>query len=247
MKRKIIAGICALFLFAVSFPAVMHIAGSVNAAGTLVEPSGEKVIDFAINAYSGVDPSDIFVITGSHQLYQCKLNAGTCTAVESDSEGKPINNVKKISLYRGKNSYKALNLLFLLDNDKVYLKEGVDGSPVLLNTSGISNIVDIASDEKNQYILTANGDVYARGDNSAGQLCDDDLQSSDTFVRINIDNVKKLSAGDKNVIALKNDGTIYAWGIAIYDGLTVNNNVSEPESQFKVRLIFLSILMEIPE
>ena len=228
MKRKIIAGICALFLFAVSFPAVMHIAGSVNAAGTLVEPSGEKVIDFAINAYSNVDPSDIFVITGSHQLYQCKLNAGTCTAVESDSEGKPINNVKKISLYRGKNSYKALNLLFLLDNDKVYLKEGVDGSPVLLNTSGISNIVDIASDEKNQYILTANGDVYARGDNSAGQLCDDDLQSSDTFVRINIDNVKKLSAGDKNVIALKNDGTIYAWGIAIYDGLTVNNNVSEP-------------------
>ncbi|NBJ65368.1 hypothetical protein D5266_09295, partial [bacterium c-19] len=228
MKRKIITGICALFLFVVSFPVVKHIAGSVNAAGTLVEPSGEKVIDFAINAYSGIEPSDIFVITGSRQLYQCKINAQTCAVVESDSEGNPINNVKKISLYRGKNSYKELKLLFLLDKDKVYLKEGVDGSPVLLNTSGISNIVDIASDEKNQYIVTANGDVYARGDNSAGQLCDNNLQSSDTFVKINIDNVKKISAGDKNVIALKNDGTIYAWGIAIYDGLTVHNNVSEP-------------------
>ncbi|MDR2571691.1 MAG: hypothetical protein LBD23_15550 [Oscillospiraceae bacterium] len=59
--------------------------------------------------------------------------------------------------------------------------------------------------------LTANGNMWAWGNNEWGQLGDGDTMSS--FIRkVKLNGIISVSAGYKHTIALKNNGDLYAWG-----------------------------------
>ncbi len=60
------------------------------------------------------------------------------------------------------------------------------------------------------------------------------MNSSTSFVKVNIDNVKKLAGNGQTVFALKNDGTVYTWGKRIYDGKAWQYDVAEPSIIFDV-------------
>ena len=240
MRKKWMLCLCAILTFGLSLPVVKYIAGSVNAAGTLIEPLGEEVVDFETSPFMHNSYVNIFyVITSDHKLYVCN-SPTSCKIVDKDSEGKVFNNVKKVSLY-GHSGFatpvSSISSLILLENGEVYFQNGFVNSaalptpnpPVLINTEGIQGIVDVVCDADNYYLLTSNGDVYARGDNSGGQLGTGTIGgASNSFVRANIDDVKKISARDKKVVALKNDGSVFAWGVSVYDGIQAQSNVSEP-------------------
>lgn len=225
MKKALLFSLCTLLIAGVFSQVVGYITNTINAESALMEPIGEEVIDFETSPFH---EGYVYAITKGKQVYQC-VNVNQCQLISADSNGKPIRNVKKVAVYgAGFYSGSVLSAMILLENDEVYLQATASSLPVLINT-GVSNIIDIACDRDNQYIVTANGDVYARGDNSGGQLgVGSDIESSDSFVKVNIDNVKKISAYGKHVVALKNDGTVYAWGVSVFDGVTTHANVAEP-------------------
>lgn len=64
--------------------------------------------------------------------------------------------------------------------------------------------------------ITNGGQVYGWGYNYAGQLGVSDNSGTATAnpnpILLSIDNVKLLAPGNNHTLALKNDGTVYAWG-----------------------------------
>ncbi|MCT4592499.1 MAG: hypothetical protein N4A36_03935 [Candidatus Gracilibacteria bacterium] len=77
-------------------------------------------------------------------------------------------------------------------------------------------------------ILKNNGTVYTWGYNSIGQLGigKRDNEFYQQAQKVNINNVKDIAAGSSHTLALKKDGTVWAWGSNFYnelgDGTTTN-------------------------
>ena len=107
--------------------------------------------------------------------------------------------------------------------------------PVQVKTAdgNLTNVTAVAMGEKNGFAITADGAVYAWGDNTYGQLGNNSTTQSSVAVRVvgannegYLSGIKEISAGESHVLALKIDGTVYAWGDNRYgqlgDGTTVN-------------------------
>ncbi|HEY9062700.1 MAG TPA: S8 family serine peptidase [Pseudobacteroides sp.] len=80
-------------------------------------------------------------------------------------------------------------------------------------------VIDIATGNRYAMFLLDNGDVYAFGNNYCGQLgisegfADENNYMKYLPVKIpNLQNIKAIGAGDDNSFALKEDGTLWAWG-----------------------------------
>ena len=79
--------------------------------------------------------------------------------------------------------------------------------------------------------LKNDGTVWAWGDNESGQLGDGTKTERHTPVQVMSDasnpmtNVKSISVGTSNALALKNDGTVWAWGgVSLGNGTTGGSN-----------------------
>ena len=99
---------------------------------------------------------------------------------------------------------------------------------------GLPTITQIAlSDDVNGYAVAANGSLWAWGLNTNGQLGDDGtLYGSATPVQVpGLTGVWRVAAGTEYVLALRNDGTVWAWGDNEYGNLgdrtTANHLVPE--------------------
>ena len=81
---------------------------------------------------------------------------------------------------------------------------------------GLSNITAIAAGRSHVAALRSNGTVWAWGNNSRGQLGDGTsgaVNDRTTPVQVQgMSSVTAISAGCEHTIALRNDGTIWAWG-----------------------------------
>lgn len=79
----------------------------------------------------------------------------------------------------------------------------------------LTEIVQIASGSDASYALTADGDVYAWGENDRGQLgrgeADGDAHPLPVVIP-DLDGVVALAAANTTALALRDDGTVAAWG-----------------------------------
>jgi alpha-tubulin suppressor-like RCC1 family protein len=97
------------------------------------------------------------------------------------------------------------------------------GSP--LQVPGLADVKTVAAGEVHSLALTMDGTVWAWGSNGAGQLGDGSPSyvASGTFMRAtpgpvpSLSTVTAIAAGNSHSLALRDDGTVWAWGYN-YDG-----------------------------
>ncbi|MCL2140281.1 MAG: RCC1 repeat- and reductase domain-containing protein [Dehalococcoidia bacterium] len=117
----------------------------------------------------------------------------------------------------------------------------------VLGVGGIGNLTDvIAISAGYQYSLAlkSDGTVYAWGRNYYGQLGDDTTTNSTTPVQVlgvggigNLTDVIAISAGHEYSLALKSDGTVYAWGENYYGQLGIDTNGIGTDSSTPVQVL----------
>ncbi len=83
--------------------------------------------------------------------------------------------------------------------------------------SGLSNVTAIAAGGTFTLALKSDGTVWAWGENIYGQLGDGNGGDWDTYSNVpvqvsGLSNVIAISAGLRHAVALKSDGTVWAWG-----------------------------------
>ncbi|KAA5805771.1 S-layer homology domain-containing protein [Thermoanaerobacterium thermosaccharolyticum] len=101
-----------------------------------------------------------------------------------------------------------------LKNDgTVWTWGGYDGS-IPVQVKGISNVKAISAGYRYTVALKNDGTVWAWGNNDHGQLGNGTTASySSTPVQVKgISGVKAISTENAHTVALKNDGTVWAWG-----------------------------------
>ncbi len=105
----------------------------------------------------------------------------------------------------------------------------------------LSNVKSVSSGDMHTLVLKDDGTVWAWGSNYEGQLGDGGktgvrnkttglTQISTSPVKAIIDNVKAVSAGKDISIALKNDGTVWSWGMVMDKIIGTSAPLSSPAS-----------------
>jgi len=248
MKKRICTIVCLLIAGIIGIPIASSTASFFMNAAEIENSDQEKIIDFVqANDAMLYTRIDVAVVTESKRVYHSQ----NATASNSPlwklmvgENGVPLEDVVKIALVSKNSSasepygrglaLRTDNTLYVwgMNNfgqfgigtiDTTYTK------PIMVDPGITEKIMSITATEKTYFILTENGNVYASGDNSNGQFGDGTNESSTTFKKLPINNVKKITRTEPNIIyALKNDGTIFTWGGTIYDGISKKSNVNTP-------------------
>ncbi len=241
MKKIFYTALCLFVGISIGIPLIYNDDNRLSAA---VDDNGrEKIVDFNLctsgNLTSGI------VVTETKRLYYMSDFLASQNTIKpklmSDINGSPLKDVTKVALANKIQGNYGIGLALKSDNS-IYvwgtnqfgqLGTGTTSTAYINPTNinpGISDkITSMVATEGTYFIITENGDVYASGDNRYGQFGDGTTESSTTFKKLPIDNVKKMTATEPNTLyALKNDGTIYTWGGTIYDGLGKKTNISTP-------------------
>ncbi len=104
--------------------------------------------------------------------------------------------------------------------------------PTPVAVSGLTDIVAVVAGENHSLALKANGDLYAWGSDSDGQIGNGGAINTNQPLPVQfMGGVVAISAGSKHSLALSNNGDVFAWGSdsngQLGDGGT-NTNVSSP-------------------
>jgi alpha-tubulin suppressor-like RCC1 family protein/sugar lactone lactonase YvrE len=116
-------------------------------------------------------------------------------------------------------------------------KKDVSGTTVDVNDAKTLVRSSVIGKRNNLYINTS-GDVYACGDNSIGILGRGDVVSiQPKFYKVDIlSNIKQLFVGGNinypTAFALKNDGSLYAWG---YNGISKGQCLTNNSTDFNIK------------
>jgi alpha-tubulin suppressor-like RCC1 family protein len=87
-----------------------------------------------------------------------------------------------------------------------------------VQVSGLTNVKEIDAGAYHTVALKNDGTVWSWGSNGYGQLGDGTTEDRKAPVQVMVSpgvgltNVKAIAAGDCHTVALKNDGTVWAWG-----------------------------------
>ena len=164
-------------------------------------------------------------IAGLEKIKKVFIRDNTSMAINEDGEifiwGQGYEKTPtKINFYS-----KAIDL-----SENIILAE--DGTVWSLSTNpnkvaGLKNIVQIASEDKNQYALDANGKVYAWGYNNYGQLGQGHDSGISGVVSVPVSNVVEIATGRDNLLMTTKDGKIYSCGRNGNGQLGVGNYTSE--------------------
>jgi len=81
-------------------------------------------------------------------------------------------------------------------------------------TTGLTNVVQVATGWSHVVALAADGTVWTWGKNSGGELGNGTTISSSVPIKVNgVSNIIGVSAGDGSTVVVKVDGTVWAWGL----------------------------------
>jgi len=99
-------------------------------------------------------------------------------------------------------------------------------SPVAV--SGLTGAVAVDAGSSHSVALKSNGSVWAWGNNSAGQLGDGTTTTRWTPVQVSgfSSGVAAIAAGSSHTVALKSDGSVWAWGYNMYGQLGNGTNTA---------------------
>lgn len=131
----------------------------------------------------------------------------------------------------GYNGYGQLGDDTLINKNKPTQVKGEEGVGFL------SEIKEIHSNKNTAFAINNNGDLYAWGQNNYGQLGDSSTTTRKTPVRVKgpegvgfLTNIKKVIASNNTTYALREDGTLYAWGQNNYGqlGNGTNTQINHP-------------------
>jgi len=93
---------------------------------------------------------------------------------------------------------------------------GTANSSTPVKVPGLTGVIAISAGNRHSLALKSNGEVWAWGCNDYGELGNGGTTSSSTPVKVSdqtgLTGVTAIAAGTENSIALKNDGTVWAWG-----------------------------------
>ncbi len=132
--------------------------------------------------------------------------------------GGPLSNVVYIA-GGGANSYavKSDGTVWAWGYDQYgQLGSGYSGGyrPVPMAASGLSNVTMVAAGTYHVLALTTNGNVYAWGNNSNGQLGNGtNTQANSPILVTNLSNIVAISAGNSTSYALDSSGIVWVWGV----------------------------------
>lgn len=102
-------------------------------------------------------------------------------------------------------------------------------SAVAVQNTLVQNIIDVsAGDEHHNLALRNDGIVFAWGTNGVGQLGDGTtyINRNNPVLVSNLTDVIDVEAGFYHSLALKSDGTVWAWGVTDSVNWGWNNNKS---------------------
>jgi subtilisin family serine protease/alpha-tubulin suppressor-like RCC1 family protein len=172
--------------------------------------------------------------TGQLGLLAIKKD-GTVWRIDPDTvsvEKVPnLTNIKKVSGYYEVTLYLTEDgMLYVSSKDYItdipYTGNGINyfeaSDPVRVQEIPPDRkVIDIATGERYALFLLDNGDVYGFGNNYSGQLgIPDGVSDSYNCMKYSperilyLQNVKAIGAGGVNSFALKEDGTLWAWGFS---------------------------------
>ncbi|MHB1421144.1 MAG: RCC1 domain-containing protein, partial [Bacillota bacterium] len=102
-----------------------------------------------------------------------------------------------------------------------------------VQVSGLTNVVAVAAGNSHSLALKSDGTVWAWGLNSSGQLGDNTSTQRITPVQVKgqggagfLNGVVAISANGSNSLALKSDGTVWAWGDNYYGQIGDNTTTT---------------------
>jgi len=107
---------------------------------------------------------------------------------------------------------------------------GTTQSLVPVQVPGLSNVVAVAAGGNHSVALKDDGTVWAWGSNFKGEVGDGTTTQRTSPVQVSgsLSNVTGIAAGNNHTMALKNDGTVWAWGLntsgQLGDGTTSQRN-----------------------
>jgi len=92
-----------------------------------------------------------------------------------------------------------------------------------VQVQGLSNVVEISAGNSHTVALRSDGTVWTWGRNWNGGLGDGTTTDRHTPVPVQggLSNVVAISAGNGNTVALRSDGTVWAWGMNVFNKLGV--------------------------
>ena len=110
-------------------------------------------------------------------------------------------------------------------------------TPVKVN--GLSQVTAIAAGFDHSAVVNNNGTVWAWGNNGNGQLGADKATLADSATPVQVrglSNIIAIAAGNSDNVALKNDGTVWAWGNNS-NGQLGNGTTSESANPAQIPLL----------
>jgi alpha-tubulin suppressor-like RCC1 family protein len=112
------------------------------------------------------------------------------------------------------------------------------GTPVQVSTStGLSRAVKIAAGSAHSLALTSDGDTFAWGDNTNGQIGDgsttDRTAPAQVSTSTGLTGASMVAAGNEHSLAFKDNGTVWAWGKNL-SGQVGNGNTTDQSSPVSV-------------
>jgi alpha-tubulin suppressor-like RCC1 family protein len=116
--------------------------------------------------------------------------------------------------------------------------------------AGLNNVAAIATGYDHCLALKNDGTVWAWGCNDSGQLGDGEecYENSNTPVQaIGLTNIVAISAGQSQSLALKNDGTVWAWGLSNLSIMKTRQNYKELLSSTPIQVPNLSGIIAVSE
>jgi len=93
-----------------------------------------------------------------------------------------------------------------------------NNNPAPTQIANLENITAISTGGSHALALQNDGTVWAWGNNTRGELGDGTVSTVNRIIPrqvLNLNNVTAISAGSSNSLALRNDGTVWHWGILV--------------------------------